>query len=96
MKEEKIKLQAKKWAEMYVESPKAFMDDYITTVEIGRFELMELFIISGLAVVYENYIRGDITREAALTKQNNLLGVYRVCTTKQMNAADVLNQVTLV
>ena len=95
MKEEKIKIQAKKWAEMYIKSPSEFIADYKTAVDIGRYEPLELFTILELAVVYENCIKGDIIREAASTKQRNLLGVYKVCTMKQMSVVDALSQAIL-
>lgn len=93
MKEEKIKIQAKKWAEMYINSPAEFIADYQTAVDIGRYEPNELLIIVNLAHIYENCIREDIDRAEAVKQQTYLLGVYRDCTMKQTSVADALSQV---
>lgn len=92
MKEEKIKIQAKKWAEMYINSPAEFIADYQTAVDIGRYEPNELLIIVNLAHVYENCIKQDIDRQEAIEKQAYLLEVYRDCITKQMSVADALSR----
>lgn len=92
MNEEKIKIRAKKWAEMFIKSPAEFASDYQMAVNIGRYEANELFTIVSLAQVYENCIRGDIDRQEASERQADLLKVYHGCIAGKISVADALGE----
>lgn len=73
MKKETIKNQAKKWAELFVSSEEAFINEFKNTVDIGRFEPEELNLIVNLAQVYTNYLTKQATREETICEQRALL-----------------------
>ncbi len=66
MKKEIIKNQAKKWAELFVSSEEAFINDFKSTVDIGRFEPEELKVIVNLAQGYANYPYANKSKQNAV------------------------------
>ena len=68
-----IKQQAKKWAELFVESEQSFLDDFKTTVDSKRYEPVILGLIISLSQCYYNLLSGRMSKEDAQKYQNNLL-----------------------
>lgn len=80
MKEEKIKSQAKKWAELFVKSEEEFLKDYQCTVAVGRYDGITIQILVKLAQAYANFILKIISRADTIAQQAAILEEYRKCT----------------